>query len=114
PLRLLRPGMKLHHAGGERWELRDTYGTTVVASYVTDDLRYSVSWKAYCFRDEAERDAWAAHSDDLTLQFILERLVADLCDRGRLDSPDHGLSDAELGRLLINEYVRFPAAAPAG
>ena len=25
-----------------------------------------------------------------------------------------GLSDAELGRLLINEYVRFPAAAPAG
>ena len=111
PLHLLRPGMKLHQAGGERWELRDQ--DTVIATYATDDVRYSVSWKAYCFKDEAERDAWAGHSDDLTLEFILERLVADLCDRGRLDSPDRGLSDAELGRLLINEYVRFPAAAPA-
>ena len=115
PLRLLRPGMTLHHAADERWELRDANraGHTVIATYATDDLRYSVSWKAYCFKDEAERAAWAEHSDDLDLQFILDRLVAGLCDRGRLDGPDHGLSDADLGRLLINEYVRFPASTAA-
>jgi hypothetical protein len=111
PLRDLRPGMHLQHDGDERWTVRD--GEQVVGEYATDDIRYSVSWKAYCFADEAEREAWAGHHDDLTLDSILERLVADLCDRGRLDSLDHGLADAELGKLLIDEYVRFPAPQPA-
>lgn len=110
PLQSIRPGMRLHHDGGNRWSVRD--GDGVVAVYAGDDLRYSVSWKAYCFADEAERHAWAAHADDLTLGVILERLVADLCERGRLPSPDHGLTDAELGRVLIDEYVRFPAPTP--
>jgi hypothetical protein len=109
----LRPGMRLHHDGDGRWTLRD--GDRVIAEYATDELRYSASWKAYCFADEHERRVWADHTDDLTLGQILDRLVTDLCDRGRLVSPDHGLGDAELGRLLIDEYIRFPAptAAPA-
>lgn len=111
PLRDLRPGMRLHHDGDQRWTVRD--GDRVVAGYTTDDIRYSVSWKAYCFADEAERAAWAEHRDDLSLDVVLERLVADLCDRGRLDSPQHGLADAELGKLLIDEYVRFPAPVPS-
>ena len=111
PLRDLRPGMRLHHDGDGRWSVRD--GDRVIARYTTDDIRYSVSWKAYCFADEDERVAWAGHADDLTLDAILERLVADLCERGRLDSPDHGLADAELGKLLIDEYVRFPAPVPS-
>jgi len=110
PLRDLRPGMRLHHDGDERWTVRD--GDRVIAAYATDHIRYSVSWKSYCFADEEERVAWAEHRDDLSLDAILERLVADLCDRGRLDSPQHGLADAELGKLLIDEYVRFPAPVP--
>ena len=109
----LRPGMRLHYDGDERWSVRHADGRAVVGTFATDELRYSISWKAYCFADEAERDAWAAHRDDLSLEQILERLVDDLCARGRLEGPDHGLSDAELGRLLIEEYIRFPAAAPA-
>lgn len=110
PLRLLRPGMRLYYDGDERWSLHD--GAGVVGRYPTDDLRYSVSWKAYCFADDAERVAWAQHQDDLSLDLILERLVADLCERGRLQSPDHGLTEAQLGKLLIDEYVRFPAPVP--
>ena len=106
----LRPGMVLVHDGDRRWTLRD--GDEVLAVYTTDDLRYSVSWKAYCFADDDERRAWATHADDLTLDAILAVLVDDLCARGRLDDADHGLSDVELGRLLIDEYIRFPA--PAG
>src|SRR5436309_199337 len=109
PLGGLRPGMRLHHEGERSWTVRD--GERIVATYATDDLRYSVSWKAYCFADDAERAAWAAHTDDLSLEQILERLVADLCERGRLAGQDHQLADAELGRLLIDEYVRFPAPA---
>ena len=37
-----------------------------VARYDWDELRFSVSWKAYCFADEAERDAWRTHADDLS------------------------------------------------
>jgi hypothetical protein len=112
-LRALRPGMRLQHEGERSWTVRDggSDGERIVATYATDDLRYSVSWKAYCFADDAERAAWAAHTDDLSLEQILDRLVSDLCERGRLAGPDHGLADAELGRLLINEYVRFPAPA---
>ena len=107
----LRPGMRLVHDGGHTWSVRD--GDRVVATYDTDELRYSVSWKAYCFADAGERDAWATHADDLTLDTILARLVDDLVDRGRLgDAAERdGLADAELGRLLIDEYVRFPAVA---
>jgi hypothetical protein len=109
PLTCLRPGMRLHHDGDGRWSLRQ--GDEVIARYATDDLRYSVSWKAYCFADERERETWASHSDDLSLEIVLARLVDDLCERGRLDSVDHGLSDVDLGRLLIDEYIRFPAPA---
>jgi hypothetical protein len=111
-LRALEPGMRLHHEGEGRWTVRSPDGQ-VVSRWTTDEIRYSVSWKAYCFADEAERVAWAEHSDDLTLEVVLDRLVADLCDRGVLDSPDHGLADAELGKLLIDTYIRFPAPVPS-
>jgi hypothetical protein len=101
----LRPGMRLRHEGGGRWRVGEV-------EYATDDLRYSVSWKGYCFADDAERDAWAGHHDDLTLELVLERLVDDLVGRGRLRSPGDRPSDLELGRMLIDEHVRFPA--PAG
>src|SRR4029079_11966061 len=57
-LAVLRSGQRLHHDGAERWSLRSPDGETL-ASFVTDDLRYSVSWKGYCFADDAERAAWA-------------------------------------------------------
>jgi hypothetical protein len=107
----LRPGMRLFYDGDERWSVRD--GDEVIATHSTDEIRYSLSWKAYCFADEAERAAWETHADDLSLESILERLVADLCDRGALSAPDHGLSDADLGKLLIDTYVQFPAPAAA-
>ena len=99
-LKDLRSGQRLRHEGGGEWTLRD--GDRIVAKFVTDDLRYSASWKAYCFADEAERDAWASHTDDLTLDVILDRLRADL----RIERP---ASDADFGRLLIERYITFPS-----
>ena len=69
-------------------------------------MRFSVSWKAYCLRDDAERDAWRHHTDDLNYDAIVTRLVEDLRDRGRIAGEvEH---DRELGLVLIDEYVRFP------
>ncbi|MBI2168820.1 MAG: hypothetical protein HYU28_04860, partial [Actinobacteria bacterium] len=106
-LPLITARQRLGYAGDETWEVSDADGETV-AKYRTDEIRLSVSWKAYCFSDQAERDAWRAHSDDLTLGTILDRLEADLRQRGTLagERPP----DAAFGKMLIDAYIRFPAA----
>lgn len=101
----LRPGMHLVCDAGGQWSVREA--ETVVARYRWDDLRFSVSWKAYCFADEAERRAWRAHADDLALDPILARLVDDLRARGRLSGDRPAPTDLAL--LLIDEYIKFPA-----
>ena len=80
-----------------------------VTHYDWPELRFSVSWKAYCFADALERDAWREHREDLTVDRIVDTLVADLRARGRVD--EDVTRDAELGRLLIDEYIRFPNSA---
>src|SRR5260221_1759904 len=82
----IRPGTTLEFAGDRTWTLWSSEGDELT-SYPWDALRFSVSWKAYCFRDERERDTWDEHRDDLTIDVILDRLVADLVARERV-SPD--------------------------
>ncbi len=103
----IRPGCGLR-AEGDRWVLRGN-DDAVLADYDWAELRLSVSWKAYCFASDADRDRWRDHDDDLALDAILEVLRADLSDR-------HGTRvarDEHLGLALIDEYVRFPVVAPA-
>jgi hypothetical protein len=106
----LKPGMALHADGGRRWTVRDAAGASV-AAYDWDELRFSVSWKAYCFADAAERDAWRSHADDLALESILDRLIDDLRARGRMGAAAPPPTDLAL--QLIDEYVRFPPPQPA-
>jgi hypothetical protein len=102
----LRPGMTLDFAGDGSWVVHDATGDEI-ARYDWSQLRFSVSWKAYCFASEQERDTWREHSDDLTLDVILDRLVDDMCSRGRVASDV--ARDADLGLALIDEYIRFPS-----
>ena len=103
----LRPGMQLRYAGDGAWEVRD--GERTLARYDWDDLRFSISWKAYCYADEAEAQAVRDHSDDLTREQVLETLCKDLHERGRLDGerPD----DTRLALAIMDEYIRFPEPA---
>ena len=55
--RALRPGMTLDYAGDGRGSCTTPNGAEVTR-YDWPELRFSVSWKAYCFADEHERDAW--------------------------------------------------------
>jgi hypothetical protein len=97
--------MTLEFLGDRQWVVRDGDGNDV-AEYPWDSLRFSVSWKAYCFADERERDAWREHTNDLTVDAVLDRLVDDMHARGRVarDVERNG----DLGLALIDEYVRFP------
>jgi hypothetical protein len=103
----LRPGMGLEPAGDGRWVVRD--GDEVAAEHHWDELRFSVSWKAYCFSDEEEQATWRTGADDLTLEVVLDRLLGDLRERGLLegDAPE----DPELSQLLVSSYIRFPISS---
>jgi hypothetical protein len=102
----IRPGTTLEFVGDRQWELRSAEGEGL-ATYEWDQLRFSVSWKAYCFYDAHERDTWRDHRDDLTIDVILDRLIADMVDRGRVTADV--ARDSELGLALIHEYVTFPS-----
>ncbi len=101
-IRSARPGMRLHP--GARWQLRD--GDAVVAEIDPASIRFSVSWKGYCFVDDADRRRWAEHGDDLTLDRILDTIEADLRSREvlRTDRP----APAEFGLAIVDTYTRFP------
>jgi hypothetical protein len=105
----LKPGMQLAFDGDGRWSVRD--GDRAIADYRWDELRFSISWKAYCFADEAERDAWRTHTDDLSIDATLATLVEDLRSRGRItgDTPP----TRELALMIIDEYIRFPPSVAA-
>lgn len=106
----LAPGSVLGTGADGRIVLRDADARHVRA-YEWSELRYSVSWKAYCFVDAGERDAWRDHTDDLALDTVLDALVADLHRRGQ---EDLSTSSPQLGSRLIDEYVRFPAPSQDG
>jgi hypothetical protein len=102
----IEPGVRLHRDDDRRWSVRR--GDEVRATYRWDDLRLSISWKAWCFADEAERRLNEDHSDDLTMERILDTFVDDLRGRGHVKArPD----DATLAQLILDEYIRFPDQA---
>jgi hypothetical protein len=102
-----RPDMQLAHEGGGVWRL--SAGEETLGRYRSSQIRYSVSWKAHCYAGEDERRRAEEHSDDLSLEAIVDRLEDDLRRRGRLEGQRPGEDD--LARLLIETYVRFPNAA---
>lgn len=109
PVDQLRPGMRLTHLGDRRWAVLD--GEREVTGYRWEELRFSVSWKAYCFRDEAERRKWFEHSDDLSVDFVVDRMLEDLRERGLLKGERP--PDAALVEFLIDSCIHFPKSAGA-
>ena len=88
----------------------DRVGDRVVGDYSWDEMRFSVSWKAYCFRDEAERESWRTHERDLSLDQVLDTLCNDLRQRGRIGAERP--PNRELAEILVDEYVHFPSPTP--
>ena len=109
PMPDLKPGMQLCYEGDDRWSL--ACGDEVLARYAFSDLRFSISWKAYCYADEAEERLVREHREDLSRARVLELLVADLRRRGRIT--DAVPSDTDLALLIIREYIQYPPPALA-
>ncbi|MFK8049942.1 MAG: hypothetical protein AB8B81_16055 [Halioglobus sp.] len=91
---------------GERWELRE--GDEVLGEYLWQHLRYSISWKAYCFKTEQEQLAWSEGSDDLSLDKILAILEAELRDQNVLKGPRPEPTDFAV--MMVEHFIQFPSA----
>lgn len=104
PVAPIRPGCTLTFDDGG-WLLRAADGDGI-ERYGRDEVRFSVSWKAYCFADETAAQRWRDHSDDLTFDRILDALVADLQHRGVIGA--RPADDATLAHLLVDTYIHFP------
>ena len=96
--------MRLHFLGDKKWQLRD--GDTALADYHWSEIRYSISWKAYCFASQEEEQLWRSGRDDLSVDFILDRLEASLREQGALkgERPE----PTAFFTLLVSHFVRFP------
>jgi hypothetical protein len=106
------PGNVLVYEGDRRWSVRPNEGSDERLFELTwAELRFSVSWKAYCFVDDSEREAWRSHADDLSLTHILDVLIDDLRSRGVLTGTGRP-SDHDLALLLIDTYEHYPDPHP--
>lgn len=86
---------------------------TVLKSYPEDDIRFSVVYRARCFRDEEERLAYhKAQDNPMTLDEINARFYEDLYKRGVLPQGKK-LAPYELGTLLLDTYVKYPISHDA-
>ena len=104
-----KPGMRVHPEGDGVWVVRD--GQEEIARYQWNEMRFSISWKAYCFKDEEERRKWLHTSADLKLDDVLEKLCDDLRKRGRIS--DTQPENRELAEILVDEYIHFPPSLSA-
>ncbi|MEH6591658.1 MAG: hypothetical protein V7746_15465 [Halioglobus sp.] len=96
---------RLHFCGDEQWQLRDS--EQVLAQFDWPQLRYSISWKAYCFSDDEAEVKWREGDEDLTLEQILDTLDVELRRRGVLSGTRPAPTDYAL--LLVSTFVHYPA-----
>jgi hypothetical protein len=99
------PDTRLHFLGDDCWQMRSAEGDPVDFQWA--DIRYSISWKAYCFSDAAERSTWETGNDDLSIDEILDTLELELRNRGVMQGP-RPEPDA-LALMLVQTFVHYPA-----
>ena len=101
PLPELRPGMQLAYRGDGNWQVG--LGDKVLDRYTWDDLRFSISWKAHCYADDADRRRAHEHTEDLSRRTVLDTLSADLRELGRIG--DELPNDTALAQIIIDDYI---------
>lgn len=78
----------------------------VLATYAPEHVRTSILWKAYCFANQGEADAFNSGTDNLTPRRIVDIFQADLQHRGiRIDPPGDLTEQGEWSQAVQNTYV---------
>jgi hypothetical protein len=99
----LQASDKLHYTG-EGWEIRD--GERRVARLAPSEVRISLLWKAYVFKDEEHLASFEDRDFDLELDQVIDIYLADLRARGvALGRPAAPLSDPAWRQRLQEIYA---------
>jgi hypothetical protein len=97
---------------GDEFRIEDDGKT--LASYRSEQVRVSVSWKAQVFEDRAARRIYEDHLDDLTLDEVERIFLEDLRRRGvRADPPEDLLTDTRFMNVLNAAYHYAPTVFSA-
>ncbi len=105
-LPVIQAGTRLCYLGEDDWALRA--GSQALAHYSWPQIRYSISWKGYCFTDDKERSLWESGSDDLTLDQIIDLFEQDLRQSGRISGERPQPDD--FAQLMVETYIHYPGA----
>jgi hypothetical protein len=98
----LRPSATMHHAG-DGWEIRD--GDERVISLGDSDVRISMLWKAYVFKDAAHLASFEDRAYDLDADQLVDIFIDDLRERGlTVSAPSDPFEDPEWRNLLQTTY----------
>ena len=104
----------LKYVGDEKWELHNN--NTLVNSYDTDDIRWTLVYRARCFeKDDGPRNFRNWPRDQyMKLDDILSKLKADLVHRGRNTALGlEEMSPLDLATTLLDEYISYPLSPTA-
>ncbi len=97
------PYEALLHRDTRGWSLR--VGDDELARYAAGEVRASVLWKAYAFRDAEDARFQLEGGDRLTPQRIVETFQEDLESRGiRVSPPESLTGDDDWGRAIRETY----------
>lgn len=100
----------LHRVDGG-WEMRN--GTETVGSGSDAEARVTVSWKAEVYAGAEEHRRALDHQDDLDLDQVIDRFLADLRERGvEVAAPDDPHHDPAWVRLLSETYGKAGPRVP--
>ena len=96
-----------YDAAADAWEI--TTDGEVIRTYRPEEMRLLVHWSAEVYADFAEMKKVMDHSDDLTVEMAIDRLLADMRAKGTpVEEPSDPLHDTELVRALIATYSIAP------
>lgn len=93
----------LLHRKSSGWEIR--LGDELLRSYEYDEIRLSILWKAFCFKDQAAEDAFLDPAFDLTPSLVADIFCADLKKRNLPYAEPHDLAaDEKWVRMILDTY----------
>lgn len=99
----LRASDRLWYAGDGDWEIRD--GERVAHHLTSGQVRLSLLWKAYVFRNQEHLASFEDRSMDLTRDQVVDTYLADLAGKGvKLARPADPLTDADWRQTLEQTY----------
>ena len=97
---------ELRYAGNEKWDLYKK--GKLIRKYDTTDLRISFVWFTECEYNEEEVREHEEQKNQHTVDYVLEKFIKDMREKGILKENEEVPSRLDLGLLIMKNYIIYP------